>query len=140
MNADSRYVLFPLGQKRFALPAEQVTELAQPDILQRFPHTTKLLAGVLLRRGRIIPVLDVAEVLVGPAAPARKFYLIATRQCAGGDEWTAIPVTGECELKKWQMIAPNMATLPKYVIGVLAFPDETVEVIDLNKLALTEAA
>lgn len=138
-HAESRYVLFPLGEKRFALPAEQVTELAQPDVLQTFPHTTRLLAGVLLRRGRIIPVLDVAEVL-SPTAPARKFYLIATRKCAGGDEWTAVPVTGECELKKWTMIAPSMAALPKYVLGVLSFPDETIEVIDLDKLALTEAA
>lgn len=138
--AESRYVLFPLGDKRFALPAEQVTELAQPDVLQTFPHTTRMLAGVLLRRGRIIPVLDVAEVLIGPAAPPRKFYLIATRHCAGGDEWTAIPVTGECELKKWTMIAPNIAALPKYVLGVLSFPDETIEVIDLDKLALTEVA
>ena len=138
-HAESRYVLFPLGDKRFALPAEQVTELAQPDVLQTFPHTTRLLAGVLLRRGRIIPVLDVAEVL-SPTAPVRKFYLIATRKCAGGDEWTAVPVTGECELKKWTMIAPNMAALPKYVLGVLSFPEETIEVIDLDKLALTEAA
>jgi chemotaxis signal transduction protein len=140
MSTDSRYVLFPLGSKRFALPAAQVAELAQPDVLQRFPHTTKLLAGVLLRRGRIIPVLDVAEVLVGPDASARKFYLIATRRFAVGDEFTAVPVTGECELKKWEMIAPDMASLPKYVIGVLVLPEETIEVIDLNQLAMTAAA
>ena len=139
LQSESRYVLFPLGTKRFALPAEQVTELAQPDVLQTFPHSTQLLAGVLVRRGRIVPVLDVAQVLIGPDAPARKFYLIATRQCAGGNEWTAVPVTGECELKKWEMIAPQMS-LPKYVLGILALPDETIEVIDLNKLATTEAA
>ena len=46
MMAENRFVLFPLGGKRFALPASQVTELAQPDTLQTFPHTTKLLAGV----------------------------------------------------------------------------------------------
>lgn len=139
MKAESRYVLFPLGGKRFALPAEQVTELAKPDVLQTFPHTTRLLSGVLLRRDRIIPVLDVAEVLVGPDAPLRKFYLIAARMCGAAAELTAIPVTGECELKKWQMIAPTMS-LPKYVIGILDLPEETIEVIDLNKLATGGAA
>ena len=139
MSTDSRFVLFPLGNKRFALPAAQVTELAQPDVLQRFPHTTKLLAGVLLRRGRIIPVLDIAEVLIGPEAPTRKFYLIATRKFAHTEEWTAVPVTGECELKKWNMIPP-MPSLPKHVIGILSLPDETIEVIDLDKLAMSEAA
>src|SRR5512146_503258 len=91
------YVLFPVGKKRFALPAAVVTELAQPDHLHKFPHTTPLLAGVLVRRNRIVPVFDVAEVLIGPGAPARKFYLIA-RTSGQPAEWTAIPVTGECEL------------------------------------------
>src|SRR6478609_4546143 len=76
-EGDKSYVLFPLGEKRFALPAETVTELARPDSVQTFPHRTPLLTGVLVRRGRIVPVCDVAQVLVGPAAPPRKFYLIA---------------------------------------------------------------
>ena len=31
---NNSFVLFPLGKKRFALPAEVVTELARPDRLQ----------------------------------------------------------------------------------------------------------
>ena len=27
------FVLFPLGKKRFAMPADRVTELARPDML-----------------------------------------------------------------------------------------------------------
>jgi chemotaxis signal transduction protein len=137
--SSSNFVLFPLGGKRFAIPAEQVTELAKPDVLQTFPHTTRLLSGVLLRRDKIIPVLDVAEVVIGPDAPPRKFYLIATRTLANGEELTAIAVTGECELKKWEMMAAKIA-LPKYVVGILDLPGETIEVLDLNKLAMTEAA
>jgi chemotaxis signal transduction protein len=139
VQSESRYVLFPLGNKRFALPAEQVTELAKPDTLQTFPHTTRLLPGVLLRRDKIVPVLDVAEVVIGPDAPPRKFYLIATRTLVNGNELTAIAVTGECELKKWQMIAAKMV-LPNYVTGILDLPGETIEVLDLNKLAMTGAA
>ena len=138
-HREQGYVLFPLGKKRFALPAVHVTELAKPDTLQTFPHTTRLLSGVLLRRGQIIPVLDVAEVVIGPGAPVRKFYLIATRALTHGGELTAIAVTGECELKTWEMI-PAQMSLPKYVVGILALPDETIEVLDLNKLAMTEAA
>jgi purine-binding chemotaxis protein CheW len=130
----SKFVLFPLGRKRFALPAEQVTELARPDHLQTFPHTTPLLTGVLLRRGRIIPVLDVAQVVFGPAAPARKFYLIASRAFGKDIEMTAIPVTGECELLSGEPIAPT-GRLPKYVTGLLSLEDEIVEVIDLEALA-----
>jgi chemotaxis signal transduction protein len=136
---EQKFVLFPLGKKRFALPAEQVTELAQPDTLQTFPHTTPLMAGVLVRRGRIVPVFDVAQVLLGPNAPARKFYLIANRKFGRELEWTAVPVTGECELTTLETVAPT-GRLPNYVIGLLSLAEEIVEVVDLEKLASWEAA
>lgn len=133
------YVLFPLGEKRFALPAEVVAELARPDNLQTFPHRTPLLVGVLVRRGRIVPVCDVAQVLLGPDAPPRKFYLIAQRQIENQEEWTAIPVTGECELAT---LAPlqSQGQQPPYVTGVLEAGDETITVVDLEKLISVEAA
>src|SRR5437763_14497329 len=133
------WVLFPLGKKRFALPAESVTELARPDRLQTFPHTTSLLAGVLVRRGRIVPVWDVAQVLVGPNPPARKFYLIANRRFDAASEWTAIPVSGECELTNAQP-APRTEGLPHYVTGLLPLNGETIEIVDLEKLAGGETA
>ena len=132
------YVLFPLGKKRFALPAEMVAELARPDHLQTFPHRTPLLAGVLVRRGRIVPVCDVAQVLLGPDAPPRKFYLIAQRQSESRQEWTAIPVTGECELATLAQVPPEGAQ-PAYVTGMLEAGDETITVVDLEKLITVEA-
>jgi chemotaxis signal transduction protein len=133
MNDQSRFVLFPLGSKRFALPAELVAELARPDSPQSFPHTTPLLAGVLVRRGRIVPVCDIAEVLVGKQAPPRKFYLIASRKFGEQMELTALPVTGECELTAAEIKVPT-GRLPEYVIGLLTLQNEIVEVIELEKL------
>lgn len=131
------FVLFPLGKKRFAMPADRVTELARPDVLHSFPQTTGLLAGVLLRRGRIVPVCDVAQVLVGPSAPSRRFYLIATRCFEGVVESTAIPVSGECELVRTGMIPPT-GKLPDYVCGLLPLDKEIIEVLDLDLLAAGE--
>jgi hypothetical protein len=125
-TALASFVLFPLGEKRFALPSEVVAELARPGKLQTFPHTTPLVAGVLVRRGRVVPVCDVAPVLIGPEAPAGKFYLIASRRFATGREWTAIPVTGECELLSGEMLPPAGRTK--------AAAHEIIEVLDLEKL------
>jgi chemotaxis signal transduction protein len=133
------FVLFPIGKKRFALPAEIVTELAKPDREQTFPHTSKLLTGVLVRRAHIVPVCDVAPILVGPDAPARKFFLIATRTFADGSEWTAIPVTGECELTATELLPPT-GKLPRYITGLLSLENEIVEVVDLERLMGGEAA
>lgn len=132
-KVEKSFVLFPLGQRRFALPAEKVTELAKPDRLQTFPHRTPLLTGVLVRRGRIVPVCDVAQALIGPDAPLGKFYLIANRQFESRKEWTAIPVTGECELSNAEPQQPDDKS-PEYVTGVLTLANEIVQVLDLEKL------
>lgn len=137
LGGEKSFVLFPLGRKRFALPAEKVTELAKPDRVQTFPHRTPLLAGVLVRRGKIVPVCDVAPALVGPDAPPRKFYLIANRQFTLRKEWTAIPVTGECELTNEQPREP-VGKLPSYVKGILSLENEIVEILSLEELIATE--
>ena len=56
------FVLFPLGRKRFAFAADRVTELARMDHLHEFPSNTRLVSGVLVRRGELIPVCDIAQV------------------------------------------------------------------------------
>jgi chemotaxis signal transduction protein len=135
-NANA-YVLFPMGDKRFAFPAALVEELARPDHLQTFPHRTPLLVGVLVRRGKIIPVLDVAQLLVGPQAPPRKFYLITKRKIESHQEWTAIPVTGECELASLSGTAAPAGS-PAYVTGMLKAGQESIEIVNLEKLVLAE--
>lgn len=139
MNAErtKSYVLFPMGARRFALPAEFVEELARPDHLQTFPHRTPMLTGVLVRRGKIVPVCDVAQILVGPEAPPRKFYLIATREATSRQEWTAIPVTGECTLASLEPSRPE-AGQPPYVSETLKAGEENVAVVDLEKLISPE--
>jgi chemotaxis signal transduction protein len=127
------FVLFPLGKKRFALPAERVTELARMDTVHEFPSTTPLVTGVLVRRGEVIAVCDVAQVLVGPDAPPRKFYLIAKRRFDSGEERTALPVTGDCELTNSELL-PRTGDLAAYVEGLLSLPGEIVEVVGLEKL------
>lgn len=135
---DKSYVLFPLGEKRFALPSEAVTELARPDSLQTFPHRTPLLSGVLVRRGRIVPVCDIAQILIGPAAPARKFYLIANCKFGGHQELMAVPVTGECELASAPLV-PFTGREAAYISGLLAVGQEVVEIVALEKIIAAEA-
>ena len=136
MSNAASFVLFPLAERRFAVPAEQVAELALPGRLQTFPHSTAGLSGVLLRRGRIVPVCDIAPRLIGPKAPAGRFYLMAHVE-SRRDEWTAIPVTGECELAACEVAQPTAGS-PAYVVGTLTRGEERIAVIDLQKLLSEE--
>jgi len=135
--AKDSFVVLQLGGRRFALAAEIVSELAPPVRLNEFPHQTPVVSGVIVRRGRMIPVYDVAPALIGKRSPASRFYLVATRRFHSNAELSAIPVDGECELVNAELL-PTPDDSPKYVAGMLAVGDGRIEVLDFEKLVTAE--
>jgi chemotaxis signal transduction protein len=127
------WVLLHVGNSRFALPAESVMELAPPVRLHHFPHSSQRIAGVIVRRGRIIPVYDVAPILCGRESSVHRFYLIAQRAFGTASEASAIPVNGECELATAEL-HPLSADGPGYFSGKLSIGDENINVLDLGAL------
>jgi len=135
----SSFVLLQVGERRFALPADTVSELAPPVRLHKFPHSSALVAGVIVRRGRIVPVYDVAPVLLGMQSPLHRFYLIAQRQFGDTVEPSAIPVNGECELATGEVLPPS-AGRPPYVVGTLTVGSDTVDVLDFESLVAQQSS
>jgi hypothetical protein len=127
------FVLLRLGDRRFAVAASQIAELVPPSRIFHFPYRTSEIEGVILRRGRIVPVCDVAEQLIGKTLSSRRFYLIAQRAYAGQAEWVALPVTGDCELINAEMILPS-ETDSLHVAGWLSHGGDVIEVLNLAAL------
>jgi chemotaxis signal transduction protein len=127
------FVLLRLGERRFAVAADQVAELVPPSRVFRFPHRTAQIEGVILRRGRIVPVCDVSELLVGKRLGSRRFYLIALRHYGAKTEWLALPVTGECELINAELMAASESD-DLHVAGWLSHDGDVIEVLNLDAL------
>ena len=127
------FVLLRLGDRRFAVTANQIAELVAPSRIFRFPHNTSEVEGVILRRGRIVPVCDVAETLIGQGLKSRRFYLIAQRCYGVQTEWVALPVTGDCELINSEMTLPSDTDAP-HVSGWLSHAGDVIEVLNLAAL------
>ena len=127
------FVLLRLGERRFAVAAREIAELVAPSRVFRFPHHTPEIEGVILRRGRIVPVCDVAEKLIGKQLTSRRFYLIAQRRYASQSEWLALPVTGECELIHADVMPPSDSDTP-HVAGWLSHGGDVIEVLNLAAL------
>jgi chemotaxis signal transduction protein len=127
------FVLLRLGERRFALSAGQISELVAPSRVLRFPHRTAGIEGVILRRGRIVPVCDVAEQLIGKSLTSRRFYLIALRHYALQTEWVALPVTGECELINAEMTDAGASDAP-HIAGWISHNGEVIEVLNIDAL------
>ena len=140
------FVLLRLGERRFALAANHIAELVAPSRIFRFPHRTPKVEGVILRRGRMIPVCDVGDILIGKSILSRRFYLLAVRdygsQPISGSaltdpeskkEWVAIPVTGECELINAEVTPASESDAP-HVAGWLSHNGEVIEVLRMDAL------
>jgi len=126
-------VLLRLGERRFALTAEHIAELVAPTRVFRFAHRTPELDGVILRRGRVVPVCDVAEKLIGKRLTSRRFYLIATRRRGTSLDWIALPVSGECELITADLTPAGASDSP-HVAAWLSHDGEVIEVLNLDAL------
>jgi len=134
-NARS-YVLLQIGDRRFALPASEVSELAPPVRLHQFPHNSPLVSGIIVRRGRLVPVYDVCPLLTGRDSPAHQFYLVARRHFGPASEPAAIPVNGDSELVTADTV---QVTGPPYVSGRLMHSGESIEVLNLDRLVAFES-
>jgi chemotaxis signal transduction protein len=127
------FVLLRLGERRFAVAADDTAELVSPSRVFSFPHRTPGIEGVILRRGRIVPVCDVAEKLIGTRLTTRRFYLIALRRYGQRTGWVAIPVTGECELINAELTAASASDEP-HVAAWLSHGGDVIEVLNLDAL------
>jgi chemotaxis signal transduction protein len=125
------FVVFRAGERRIAFPRESVRELIASPSLFSFPHTTPGLGEVLLRRGRILPVLNLGPELGGEGAPQARFFLVVERNICDSRERCAIPIQGECELVTGIMIPADESD--GAMMGHLDLNGEQIEVLDVEK-------
>jgi CheW-like protein len=132
--APSSFVVLLVGKRRLALPSDAVIELAPPVRLHRFPHTSPLISGVIVRRGRVIPVFDAASVLAGHSTSTQRFYMVARRRIGKIDDFAALPLNGECELTSGDLLPPDPDS-PEYITGRVTVNDVPVDVLDFSAFA-----
>ena len=143
MNAETTnlvptFVVLQVGSRRIALPREGVAELIASPLIYTFPHTTPLIAGVVLRRGRVLPVLDLGPGVSGVVSPSTRFFLVVERHISTATEKCAIPVQGACELVTGIMLP---ASDPEgFVAGHLDLNGDQIDVLDLEKAIALSAA
>ena len=127
------FVLMRLGDRQFALPAERVAELVPAGRVFRFPHRTPELEGVLVHRGRVTPVCNVSQILVGQRLADRRLYLLVLREYGNTMESVALPASGECELITAEMNPSSGEHVP-HAKGWISHGGSVIEVLGLDFL------
>lgn len=65
------YVLFQLGNDRYALEASRVVEVVPLLALKKLPQAPKGVAGMFVYRGQPVPTVDLCELMFGQPASER---------------------------------------------------------------------
>ena len=65
------FLVFYIGDERFALPATEVVEVLPRLPLKPVAHTPVWVAGVFSHRGQMVPVIDISAMTFGQTSVAR---------------------------------------------------------------------
>jgi len=87
------FLLFQLGNDRYAMDASRVVEVIPLLELKKMPHAPKGVAGIFNYRGKPVPALDLCEVATGHSARERlstRIIIINYRHEAGTDHLLGI--------------------------------------------------
>lgn len=82
---DALFLVFRIGNERYALQAVEVAEVLPRLQLKPIPHAPSWVAGVFAHRGSVVPVLDLSALTFGQPAQARtstRLVLVHYRQAA----------------------------------------------------------
>lgn len=70
-TAGKLFLLFMLGEQRFALPAADIVEVLPLLPLKPIPQAPVWVGGVFAYRGQVVPVMDVSHLALGEPAVRR---------------------------------------------------------------------
>ena len=74
------HVRLRMGRERYAVPIENVLEVAELGLLSALPGAGAAVLGVRNLRGQVLPVFDLARVLAIAADPARPRVVVAEHE------------------------------------------------------------
>ena len=87
------FVLFQLGNDRYAMDVSRVVEVAPLLELKALPHAPKGVAGIFNYRGQPVPALDLCEITTGKPARERlstRIIIISYRHETGSEHLLGI--------------------------------------------------
>jgi chemotaxis-related protein WspB len=82
------FLLFRLGNDRYALEASRVVEIVPLLALKQLPQAPKGFAGIFNYRGQPVPALDLCQLTLGKQASERlstRIIIVKVQDGAGGD-------------------------------------------------------
>ena len=115
-GATQSFVLFRLGQEEFGLPVTSVVSIIRYETPTNVPRSTDAVLGVINLRGRVIPVVDLAQRFSGtPFIPGPMSRIIVAEGSSGP---LGVAVDAASEVTTFS--ADDIKLIPEGVVGAEA--------------------
>ncbi|HNQ74377.1 MAG TPA: chemotaxis protein CheW [Verrucomicrobiota bacterium] len=139
------FVLFQLGNERFALEARRVVELVPLLELKKIPHAPPGLAGVFVYRGQPVAAVDLCALILGrPAAEHFSTRILIINQPGGTSPDRRLGLIVERATETFQgrpedLVEAQIPVAGKPFVGhLLKDAEGVIQLLDLDRLLQQE--
>ena len=132
---------FRLGERAYAMPCLQILEVVPLTRLESVPGAPAYLAGQLDYRGRIVPVIDLRQLVAGePCRGVLSTRIIVVKQTPADAVLPAIGLAAErvietltMELSEFNRAGVDVERL-RFLRGIALGPRGTIQLVDVPHL------
>lgn len=142
-QAKLRVVVFKVAGQEYVVEVSQVQEIIRLPTLKPMPGAPKLVEGVVKRRGRIVPVVDLRKLLHTPVTPPTSETCVVIARLGFGPVGLIVDAALELvwvKTKDFEVPSPLLAGADRpYVQGVAYVGERVWMMLDVELLlALSE--
>ncbi len=135
------FLLFKIGQDRYALPASQMVEVVPLVNLKNIPQAPPGVAGLFSYHGQPVPVLDLSELATGKVAEARvstRIILVYYPGAAGEKHILGLmaeQISETIRRGKTDFLAPGLAVKTAPYLGAVLMDNRgIIQCVEVEKL------
>jgi purine-binding chemotaxis protein CheW len=126
-TANNAFLTFRLAQQEYALPIDDVVEVAVMVEITRLAGAPPVMLGVVNRHGTPVPLLDLRLILEQPAAAINISTLFIVAQHQG--KWVGLVVD---EVLQVEYAAPSAMGNTRYIERIISQDRRLIQVISLE--------
>jgi chemotaxis-related protein WspB len=135
------FVLFQLGNDRYALDSGQIVEIVPLVDIKKMPRSPRGIAGIFNYRGQSVPVIDLDEMVFDHPAPRRlstRIIVVLVPDGAGGKRSLGLIAecaTGTMRRDASEFVPSGMSSDTASYLGPVAIdPLGIIQWIEVDKL------
>jgi purine-binding chemotaxis protein CheW len=142
LTENRQVVIFKLGEEEYGIPILSVQEIIRPQAPTKLPNSPGFVRGIINLRGRVIPIIDLAQrfgITASSATHERRYIVVEVRGKTIGiivDSVSEVLAVAEDNIKP---PVENFASFDtRYISGILTREERLVILIDIEKIFLED--